>query len=39
MPEPKMSPEEWLKRAQELRKRLGPMPDSTPLIRKMRDER
>jgi plasmid stability protein len=36
---PRISREEWFRRAKEFRERLGPMPDSTPLIRKMRDER
>jgi antitoxin FitA len=35
---PKMDPEEW-RRAEELRRRLGRMPDSTDFIRKMRDQR
>ena len=37
--EPKLSPEEWWQRAEEFRRRLGRMPDSTDFIRKMRDER
>ena len=38
--EPKMSAEEWWRRAAELRERLGPMPDeSVDIIRKYRDER
>jgi antitoxin FitA len=37
--EPKPSPEEWWRRAEEFRRRLGRMPDSTGFIRKMRDER
>ena len=37
---PKMDPEEWWRRAEELRRRPGRMPDdSTDFIRKMRDER
>jgi plasmid stability protein len=36
---PRIDPEEWWRRAEELRERLGPMPDSTAFIRKMRDER
>ena len=39
MSEKRMSVEEWAQRARELRRRLGPMPDSTPLIRRMRNER
>lgn len=38
-PEPKVGMREWMEQARALRERLGPMSDSTPIIRKMRDER
>ena len=37
--DPRMSAEEWWRRADDLRERLGPMSDSTAFIRKMRDQR
>ena len=38
--EPRLRSEDWWRRAEELRERLGPMPDdSVDIIRKYRDER
>jgi antitoxin FitA len=40
LPEKRMGVNEWLRRARELRERIGPIAtDSTEIIRKMRDER
>jgi antitoxin FitA len=40
LPESQMDVDEWLRRARELRERLGPIAtDSTEIMRKMRDER